>query len=127
MKLTWKDGLTTALGGLIVAMGLAVTRAWGWPMLGSYRTGIIVLAVVGVVACAVGGMGFEGAAPSFTGRFAALSRLLHVGVGVVVVVGLVAPSRGAVIALVAIIAVQWAVATLRHAFATVAHRPVPVG
>ena len=121
MRLSWRDGLATVLGAVVVAVGLAVTRSWDWPMLGSYRAGILVLAVVGVAACAVGGMSYQAKGPSFTGRFAAISRLLHLGIATVVVIGLIRPSRGAVIVMIGIIAAQWAVATLRHALS----RPLP--
>jgi hypothetical protein len=121
MRLTWRDGATTLLGALVVAMGLATTRSWGWPLLGSYRTGIVLLAVVGVVTCAVGGMTVGDEPPSFKGL--PLSRLLHLAVPVIVVVGLVSPSRGAVLALVGVIAAQWAVATIRHLLGTLPARP----
>jgi len=36
-RLTWRDGATTVLAGVTLVAVLAVTREWGWPLLGSAR------------------------------------------------------------------------------------------
>jgi hypothetical protein len=120
VRLTWKDAVTTALGALIVVMAFGILEGWGWFMLGSYRTGVLALAVVGLATCAVGGMTDTSEAPSFKGRFP--SQILHLGVLVILLIGLILPSRAAVVAMAAVIVAQWAVATLRHALGAVPAR-----
>jgi hypothetical protein len=113
MRLSWKDGAATAVGALVVAMVLAVTRGWGWPLLGSERIGVLLLATVGLVMCALGGLSETGTPPTFAGR--PVSGLLHVAVGVLLVVGLAAPSRWTVFAMGGVILGQWLVSSIAHA------------
>ena len=54
MKLTYRDAITTALATLVVAITLAVTQGWAWPMLGSPRAGIIAVGILGVAMCSIG-------------------------------------------------------------------------
>ena len=117
MRLTWKDGVATALVGFVVAAAFAVAGSWGWPLLGSERAAILVLGVVGIAACAVAGGGAGAAAkepPRFEGPIGAIAALLHIGVAVLVVIGLVMPSAVVVFALAADIGVLWMVGTMHH-------------
>ena len=117
MRLTWKDGIATVLVGLVVAAAFAAADSWGWPLLGSDRAAIVILAVVGIAACAVAGGGSGAAAkepPTFDGPVGAIAAALHVGVAVLVVVGLVVPSAVAVFALATDIGVLWMVGTMHH-------------
>jgi len=54
MHLTWRDGVTALFAVVVGVSTLAVTQDWGWPLLGSYRAGIIALALVGVPTCLIG-------------------------------------------------------------------------
>ena len=53
MKLTYRDAITTALATLVVAITLAITQGWAWPMLGSPRAGIIAVGILGVAMCSI--------------------------------------------------------------------------
>jgi hypothetical protein len=117
MRLTWKDGIATVLVGLVVVAALSVAGAWGWPLLGSYRVATIMLAVVGVAACAFAGGGTSAGTkepPSFKGPLGAISWILHLGVAVLVIFALVAPSETVVLLMAATIAAIWVVGTVHH-------------
>jgi len=58
MRLTWRDGVAAVFAGLIVLIVLAVTGSWGWPLLGSYRAGIVALVLLAVPMCVIGGYAF---------------------------------------------------------------------
>jgi hypothetical protein len=119
MKLTWKDGAATILVGAAAAATLAVTKGWDWPLLGSYRWGVVMLAVVGVITCAVAGGAGEGIATkepaTFEGPLGALARLLHLAVPAILLIGLIAPSAGVVLAMGADVLALWVVGTIHHA------------
>jgi hypothetical protein len=74
MKLTWKDGFATLLTGAAVAVTLAVTRSWDWPLLGSTRAGIAALGVIGIFGCATAGS--ANSAETFKGPFVMLAAAL---------------------------------------------------
>jgi len=59
MRLTWRDGVAAVFAGLIVLIVLAVTGSWGWPLLGSYRAGIVALVLLAVPMCVIGGLVVE--------------------------------------------------------------------
>ena len=54
MKVTYRDAITTVLAALVVAVTLAVTEGWAWPMLGSTRAGIVGVGILGVAMCSIG-------------------------------------------------------------------------
>lgn len=54
MRLTWRDGAATTMAGLVLAILLAATQAWSWPLLGDFRAGVVALAIVGFAMCSVG-------------------------------------------------------------------------
>jgi hypothetical protein len=117
MRLTWRDGAATALTGLIVVAAFAAVGSWGWPLLGSYRGAIGALAVGGLVVCAIAGAGAGAATkqpPAFNGPLGGISAVLHGGVAVLVVAGLIVPSAAMVLALAAVIAAAWLVGTIHH-------------
>lgn len=118
MRITWRDGIATILVGFVAAATLAATGDWGWPVLGSYRAAVGVLALVGLFTCAVAGVGEGGTAkepPAFRGAPGAIARLLHLGVGVLFVIGLIAPAGWVVLAMGADIVAIWLVGTAHHA------------
>lgn len=55
MGLSWRDGIAT----ILVAAGVAVTGslvfAWGWPLIGDARAGVVAVFILGFGACVVGG------------------------------------------------------------------------
>jgi hypothetical protein len=117
MRLTWRDGAATALTGFVMAAAFAAAGSWGWPLLGSYRGAIGVLAVAGLAACAVAGAGAGAATkqpPAFEGPLGGVSAVLHGGIAVLVVAGLIVPSAALVLALAAVIAAAWLVGTIHR-------------
>jgi hypothetical protein len=85
--------------------------------LGSYRGAIGVLAVAGLAACAVAGAGAGAATkqpPAFEGPLGGVSAVLHGGIAVLVVAGLIVPSAALVLALAAVIAAAWLVGTIHR-------------
>jgi hypothetical protein len=127
MRLTWRDGVATVLAGLVVAVALAVTRSWDWPLLGSYRAGVAALGVIGWSMCILGG---PRTASSFKGPFVVFASALGGLALVLVIVGLVTGTQGPFIWLAVDIEVLWATTTLHHAVsarqAPPLHRTAPV-
>ena len=112
MKLTWRDGVATVLAALVVAVALAVTGSWGWPLLGSYRAGIGALGVIGWSMCIVRS---SRTTSSFKGTFVVLASALGGLALVLVIVGLVTGTNGPFVVLALDIEILWAATTLRHA------------
>jgi hypothetical protein len=119
MRLTWRDGVSTLL---VVACGvifLAVTNAWGWPLLSSFHTGSAVLLVVGLTACIVGGSNmktFDASDPMVLG--ASTIGFFAFAVGVY---GIISGSETALAILATTIAMLWVVTTIHHELADERH------
>jgi hypothetical protein len=112
MRLTWRDGVATVLAGLVVAVALAVTRSWDWPLLGPYRAGVAALGAIGWSMCILGG---PRTASSFKGPFVVFASALGGLALLLVIVGLVTGTQGPFIWLAVDIEVLWATTTLHHA------------
>ena len=111
MGLTSKDGFTTLLAGLTVLVLLAVTQAWGWPLISNYRWGTAVLTVLGLAA----GCGYAARTWSARDQFIVLGSALGVAALVLAVGGLIVGSETWFVALGVDLLVLWAVSTLHHA------------
>ena len=113
MRFTWRDGVSTLLVGACGLIVLAVTDAWGWPLLGDVRSGAAALLVVGLAACIVGGSDMT----TFDTGDAMVLGASTIGVAALAVgiVGIVTGSETAFAILAAAIAMLWAVATIHHA------------
>ena len=110
MGLTRKDGFAALLAGLAVLVLLAVTQTWGgWLFYGSYRLGIVCLAIVGLAA-----HGFALTARRPPDSLMTLSTLLGVVAVAVVIGGLIVSSEILFLVMAADVLTLWAVATLRH-------------
>lgn len=114
MRLSWRDGIATGLGVFAIFVYRAVTESWGWALLGSYRSGTLVLAGVGLAMCIVGG---QLVTPTKTDPMLNLGWLLGSMAFVVTLIGVIAPSKGAFELLAIDVAVLWGVATIRHTLA----------
>ena len=113
MRFTWRDGVSTLLVGACGLIFLAVTDAWGWPLLGGVRSGAAVLLLVGLAACIVGGSNMT----TFDTGDAMVLGASTIGI-VALAVGMVAVVTGSETAfaiVAATIAMLWAVATIHHA------------
>jgi hypothetical protein len=116
MRLTWRDGVTTLLAGLVAAIALAVTQGWDWPLLGSERTGVAAIGVVGYTMCVFGTRASVTKASDLVGgpSMIAASALGAVALALIVA-GLIAGSETIVVALAVAVLGSWLVATARHA------------
>jgi hypothetical protein len=124
MTLTWKDAAATAFGGFAVLTYAAVTRGWGWAGLSSYRTGALVLGLLGLAMCAVGGqlaVDDEGL-PDPQGKFdiknpwTAFMSILGTGALGLTIAGSITGSTTVFMMLGLDILVLWALATLHHMY-----------
>lgn len=111
------------LMGAATAVMLAVTQGWGWPLLGSYRTGTLVLFVIGQGMC-VGGAG-DVMTSKKGGAYVVTMSTIGVGALILMIVGLITASSVAFVSLWGVILAMWVVTTIRHAIqpAVVANVP----
>ena len=125
MKLTIRDAITTALAALVVAVTLAVTQGWAWPMLGSPRAGIIAVGILGVAMCSIGtrseDMATKNAFVHHPGMI--VGSALGAVALVLLIAGLIAGTEALLIVIAGVTVLLWAVATIRHAVTPVA----PIG
>jgi hypothetical protein len=121
MRLTWRDGVAALFAVAVALITLAVTQSWGWPLLGSYRAGIVSLLVVGVPMCLIGGYAFWDS-PAFNhpslipkDPFLTVAAALGVAAAALVVVGLIAATQTLFVSLAGVIGALWIIATMHHA------------
>jgi hypothetical protein len=113
MRLTWRDGVETVLAGLTVAVAIAVTQEWSWPLLGSVGAGVVVLGVIGWAMCIFSGS--TTSVPSMKDPFTIAMSVLGSGALALIVLGLVTKSEGVLVALAVVTVVMWLVSTTAHA------------
>ena len=123
MHLTRRDLVATlAMVGVVFAT-LAVLGEWGWPLLGSVRTGAAVVLVLSMGMCGVGNTSDEKVSMEDPYvRFMTGFGLLVLAAAVVAVI--TAEELWLVVE-TAMILGMWFVTTLRHAFVGPSHEPVP--
>ena len=121
MRLTWRDGVAALFAVVVGLITLAVTQDWGWPLLGSYRAGIIALALVGVPMCLIGGYAFWDS-PAFRhpqlilkDPFLTASAALGLVAVAVLVVGLITGTLAPFVALAGVMGGLWILTTTHHA------------
>ena len=125
MRLTWRDAVSTTLVAAGLLLALSVTQSWGWLGLSGVRAGIIVLGVAGFGACLV-------SAP--TERFyrsdpfgLLLLGVLILALAFTIIGGLIFADMSYLVALMLVVVMLWALATLRHAIEGInpaSHHPV---
>jgi hypothetical protein len=111
-RLTWRDGLTTILAVLVVAVTLSAIRGWDWPLIGSDRSAVGVLGVLGYAMC------YAAAVPktflSMKGGYRTVASVLGAAALVLVVAGLVWPGKTWIVVIAIDILALWGIATARH-------------
>jgi hypothetical protein len=121
MRLTWRDAVSTGLVVAGLAAALSVVYEWGWPLLGGVRAGIIALAVAGLGSCVFGSsldrFYFKDPYGVITGLIAVATLAISI------VGGLIFGTAEFMYALMVIVGMLWAMATLRHAVE--GREPVP--
>ncbi len=125
MRLRWRDGAATLLAALVVIVTLAVSQAWSWPLLNSFRAGVIALAIIGIGMCTAGGMRST-ETPSFT-PFVAIVSVLGVAALALIIFGLIAGTQAPVVALAVVLVAMWFVTTMDHALAGTPGQPAETG
>ena len=113
MRLTWRDGATTILAGAAVAVAVAVTQEWGWPLLGSVTAGILVLGAVGWAMCILGGTSTTDW--SMKNPFTVTMAVLGSVALVLIVIGLFSGSETVLVSLAVVTVVMWMASTTAHA------------
>ncbi|HET7420266.1 MAG TPA: hypothetical protein VFL27_07785 [Candidatus Dormibacteraeota bacterium] len=121
MRLTWRDATSTALVVVGLAMAVSVVAGWGWPLLGSVRTGVIALAVIGGIACILGSP-FERS--YYFDPFGLITAIVGMAaVAFSVVGGLITDAPQYLLALMLVTGMLWALATVRHAVEGISASP----
>ena len=109
MRLTWRDGATTVLAGVAVAVTVAVTQEWDWPLLGSVTAGVVVLGAVGWAMCILGGTSTT--EWSMKNPFTVVMAVLGSVALVLIVIGLVTGSETVLVSLAVVTVVMWMAST----------------
>ena len=114
MNLSWRDMLTTVLaiiGGVEV---FARIQALNWPLIGSYKSALVVLGVIGLLMLAL----------NITELFDADNwvnwgeAVLWIAAAIVIVIGMFAASQPLFYIAAAILAVTWIAMLARHSWHT---------
>jgi hypothetical protein len=128
MQLTLRDGAATVLAALVIAVLLAVTQAWSWPLLGDYRSGVVALTILGFTMCTVGLQVVPGqAAESFRRPLMIAGSVLGVTALVLVVAGLIFATEALFVALAFVLLALWVATTVDHALPGIQGRPLRSG
>jgi len=118
MGLTWRDGVATVLAGAVAVVALAVTGEWGWAMLGSYRTGSLVVGLLGIGMCITSGSGAAMEAGLQEGNRGVKVLAFLGGLAfALMILGIVVGSEALFMALTIDTLGMWLMATIRHATA----------
>jgi hypothetical protein len=123
MKLTWRDGVATALMVGAVAVALAVTQGWNWTLLGSTKAGVAAVAVIGYMMCRLGMHWITDAKDMVRGPVLIAASVLGVGALVLIVAGLIVGTEALLVALTINIVALWFITTWRHAVVGVPGQP----
>jgi hypothetical protein len=116
MQIRSQDLAATLLAAFVVAVTLAVTQAWNWPLLTDARAGMIAVTVAGFGMCALASAGMKAAPGPPAFMFA--SGALGVIALALVVYGLIVGTQTALVVLAAMVVALWFISTVRHMFAT---------
>src|ERR1041385_8600941 len=113
MRLTWRDGAATALAALVVAVLLALTQGWAWPLLGDYRAGVVALTIIGFAMCAVGAHATD--PTTFKRPFAIAVSALGLGAPGLLVLGVILATEAIFVGLGLVILALWVLTSVDHA------------
>jgi peptidoglycan/LPS O-acetylase OafA/YrhL len=112
MRFTFKDAVGAVLAAAAVLVALDVTYAWGWPLLGDYRAGVVALAVIGFAMCAAAS---DYSAVRWPDPLLVIAGALGVAALMFMIAGLIWATQALFLWLAAVIVALWLVATVRHA------------
>jgi hypothetical protein len=112
MRLTWRDGVTTVLAAAVVGIFAANTANWSVPFVENARWASLLIGLVGLSMCIVGGSATVIAVKS---PFVVAAGVLGSAAMLLVVIGVATGWSLAVTLLAADTLVLWIVSTIRHA------------
>jgi hypothetical protein len=124
MRLTWRDGVTTVLAVAVVLATMAVVEEWGWPLLGSYRAGGVVLLVLGFGMCALSG---SSQTTSMRSPYTVTTSILGVLALGFAIWAIIADTQAPFVALAIDIVLLWLVSTMHHAIGSPGRREPALG
>lgn len=112
MGLTLRDGVGTLLMAGAVAVTLAVTNGWAWPLLSDARAGVIGVTILSFASCQlVARIGPETRWPN---PFLALTSILGIAALGLVIGGLFLNSMQVLVYLTSVVVAMWLVSTIHH-------------
>jgi len=103
-----------------VAIALAVTNGWGWPLLGDYRAGTIALAVVGFAMCSAAS---DYSTVRWSHPLVVVSAILGVAALGLMIGGLIWATATLFVCFAVVIVALWFVTTVRHLITPPQYRP----
>lgn len=114
MTLTVKDLFATLLAGGILGLWYVVNQGLNLPVVSGwgYRGGILLLAVAGIVMCALA----TGATSQPTGLFKFVASALGIAAVGLIIYGLIVGTKTALILVAGVILALWVISTVRHLF-----------
>lgn len=131
MRLTWRDGVATALGLLGAVVVVAVLQGWDWLLLDTYPAGVVGLAAIGVPMCLIGAYPFWDSVAFGHPRLIlrdllrTIAAMLGFAASTALVIGLVIGTELPFVSLAVLMGALWLVATVRHAVEPVPRRASP--
>jgi len=112
MGLTLRDGVGTLLIAGAVAVALAVTSGWAWPLLGDARAGVIGVTILSFASCQL--VARIGPESRWTNPFLVLTSILGIAALGLVIGGLFLNSMQVLVYLTSVVVAMWLVATIHH-------------
>ena len=116
MHLTRNDLAATISAIGVTLVTLAVLGEWGWPLLGSVRTGAAAVLLVSMGMCAAGNA--SAGAPSMRDPYVRFMAGTGVAILLAAVLAMVTASETWLVVETALVLAMWLVSTVRHAFVT---------
>lgn len=110
---TWRDGVATILVTVAAIVFASFVGAWSLPGVADARTATLVIGVIGLATCIVGGS----AMTSFRGPYVGLVSVLGSVATAILLAGLVTGWSLAPGLLIVDIVLMWTIATAHHALA----------
>jgi hypothetical protein len=114
MQLTWRDGVTTLLGGVVASIYAAYAAGWAFPVVDDARGATLLIGIVGLTMCIVGGSGSTIASRS---AFTVAASVLGGAALLLIIAGLITGWSMAVVLLAADTLLLWTISTVHHAVA----------
>jgi hypothetical protein len=114
MSLTWKDAAGTVLTAAAALVTFALLKGFDWPLLTSWRMGVLALFVIGIAACVTISMG---EVPEKDGWNITASVIGGVA-ACLILLGLIFNSKAIFLLLAGDIIVLWILTTAHHLLTT---------